>query len=267
VNAYGARMPEPVLYDVAGPVATITLNRPAALNALDAELQRQLLATLRAVRSDPSVRALVLTGAGRAFCAGQDLREHEAVVTAGPAADAITGPLHPIVRALADLPIPVIASLNGVAAGAGASLALACDFRVMADTASLLMAYARIALGPGGGVSWTLQRLVGSARAAALMMLAEPITAEHALEMGLVNAVVPADDLHRTTTALAIRLASGPTMAYAAIKSTLAYAATHSFADSLDHEATEQAPTITSRDHRAAVEAFVAKREVSFEGR
>jgi 2-(1,2-epoxy-1,2-dihydrophenyl)acetyl-CoA isomerase len=252
--------------DVDAGVATITLNRPDALNALTVEMKVGLLDALgRAAQDD--VRAVVLTGAGRAFCVGQDLREHADALAAG-ATDLDTVRLHfnPIVRALAGLAKPVVAAVNGMAAGAGASLAFACDFRLAADTAGFLMAFSRVGLGPDSGASWTLPRLVGYGRAVAMLMLAEPVAAAPALEMGLVNGVVPAADLPGAAAELAGKLAAGPTVAYAAIKRTVAAATSGDLAAALEAEAVAQAECGRTVDHRAATEAFLAKQPVTFVG-
>jgi 2-(1,2-epoxy-1,2-dihydrophenyl)acetyl-CoA isomerase len=164
------------------------------------------------------------------------------------------------------MPKPVVAAVNGVAAGAGASLALACDFRVAARSASLLMAFARVGLGPDSGSSWTLQRLAGPARAAELLMLAEPIDAGQAAGYGLFNRVVADDELAAEAAALAARLAAGPTAAYAAIKEALTFAATHTLAESLEKEAELQAGLGQTADHRAATEAFISKQQPVYRG-
>jgi 2-(1,2-epoxy-1,2-dihydrophenyl)acetyl-CoA isomerase len=165
------------------------------------------------------------------------------------------------------MPKPVIAAINGMAAGAGASLTFACDFRVMADTAKILMAFTGIGLGPDTGASWTLQRLVGYGRANAMLMLSEPVNAEQALEMGLVNAVVPAADVAATAAELAGRLAAGPTVAYAGVKRALAVAADSDLATALATEAQVQATCGHTEDHRNATTAFVAKQQPTFQGR
>jgi 2-(1,2-epoxy-1,2-dihydrophenyl)acetyl-CoA isomerase len=257
-----------VLCDINGAVATITLNRPAARNALTAEMKTALLATLRECWSDTSVRAVVLTGAGQSFCAGQDLREHAELLEAGAApTETVRAHYNPIITAIATMPKPVIAAISGVAAGAGASLAFACDFRIAARDASLLMAFARVGLGADSGASWTLQRLAGTACATELLMLAEPVTADRALSLGLVNSVVDEPDVAVAARKLAARLAAGPTAAYAAIKEGLAFAATHELAESLEMEAQLQARLAQTHDHTAATLAFVRKQPVSYEGR
>jgi 2-(1,2-epoxy-1,2-dihydrophenyl)acetyl-CoA isomerase len=257
-----------IKYAVDTAVATITLDRPDALNALSVELKLALLEALGRASSDDTVRAVVLTGAGRAFCVGQDLREHADALAAGDRAlDTVREHYNPIVRAITELPKPVIAAVNGAAAGAGASLAFACDFRLAADTASFLMAFARVGLGPDTGASWTLPRLVGLGRATAMLMLAEPVAAAQALEMGLVNAVLPPADLAPAAAELAARLAAGPTVAYAGIKHALGVAASSDLATALETEAEVQARCGDTSDHRNATAAFLAKRQPVFEGR
>jgi len=273
-----------VRWDLDGAVATITLNRPQARNALTAELKTALLGALRQAASSHQVRALLITGAGRAFCAGQDLREHaelleaagqdEAAPAAGAEPPGAPAPLdtvrehyNPLVLAIRSMPKPVIAAVNGVAAGAGAGLAFACDFRIAAQGASFLMAFARVGLAADTGVSWTLPRLAGAGRAAELLMLAEPIRAPRALELGLVNQVVADADLPSAAGALAARLAAGPTAAYAGIKEQLNYAAAHGLAEALDKEAEVQTALGRTADHRAATLAFTRKEEPGFLGR
>jgi 2-(1,2-epoxy-1,2-dihydrophenyl)acetyl-CoA isomerase len=261
-------MSDGISYVVTDEVARITLDRPEALNSLTVPMKQGLLAALQRAREADAVRAVVLTGAGRAFCVGQDLNEHKVGLTAGDTdVSTVTEHYNPIIQAIVSLPKPVIAAVNGMAAGAGASLAFACDIRIAADTAAFLMAFARVGLGPDSGASWTLQRLIGLGRASAMFMLADPVTASHALEMGLVSAVVPAADLDSVVDALAYKLAGGPTLAYAAIKDTLGFAASHSLSDSLAREAEAQARCGASIDHSRAVDAFLAKETASFIGR
>ena len=187
-------MPESVLYDVTEGVATITLNRPDAMNSLTTEAKTALREAVERACDDSGVRAVILTAAGRAFCAGQDLREHAANMEAGRGlAGTVQDHYNPIVLAIAEMPKPVIAAVNGVAAGAGASLAFACDLRIASEKASFATAFTKIGLAPDSGMSWTLQRLVGRAKAGELILLGEPVRAAEALEMGLVNRVVPAE--------------------------------------------------------------------------
>jgi 2-(1,2-epoxy-1,2-dihydrophenyl)acetyl-CoA isomerase len=258
-----------LLVERAGGVATLTLNRPDAMNALTVELKEALLDAARDVGADPSVRAVVLTGVGRGFCVGQDLREHVALLEANDPSplSTVTEHYNPITLAIAEMPKPVIAAVNGMAAGAGAGLTFACDFRIASNTAGFLLAFANVGLTLDSGVSWTLPRLIGSARATALALLAEPITAEAALEMGLVNAVVEPERVLPAAVELAERLAHGPTAAYAAIKQSFAYAATATLTDALAKEAELQRAMGQTEDHPNATAAFVAKQRPTFLGR
>jgi 2-(1,2-epoxy-1,2-dihydrophenyl)acetyl-CoA isomerase len=253
---------------VSDSVATITLNRPDALNSLTVSAKEALAAALRQAADDPAVRAVLLTGAGRGFCAGQDLREHAALLAASDPAPLTTVRDHfnPIVRAIAEMPKPVVAAVNGIAAGAGASLAFAADFRIAAERASFLLAFANVGLALDSGASWLLPRLIGHARATALALLAEPVTATHALDMGLVNAVVPDDTVLAAATELATRLAGGPTLAYAAIKESIRYAWTATLPEALEKEAELQARAGATDDHRNATQAFLNRERATFVG-
>lgn len=254
-----------IRYEMADAVATVTLDRPEAMNSLTAETKQELLAALRRAAADRAVRAVLLTGSGRAFCAGQDLREHAANLEAGRGlADTVRAHYNPIVELIATMAKPVVAAVNGVAAGAGASLAFACDLRVASEKAKFALAFAGIGLAPDTGASWTLQRLVGPGRAAELMLLGEALDAARALELGLVTRVVPPGEVLKTAQDLAVRLAQGPTLAYAATKRALAYAATHSLPDSLALEAELQDECVATRDHREATRAFLAKEVPAF---
>jgi 2-(1,2-epoxy-1,2-dihydrophenyl)acetyl-CoA isomerase len=250
-------------------VATLTLNRPDSMNSLSVELKEALLDAVRDVSADPAVRAVVLTGSGRGFCVGQDLREHVALLEANDPAPLSTVSKHynPLVLSLARMPKPVVAAVNGMAAGAGAGLAFACDFRIAARSAGFLLAFANVGLTLDSGTSWTLPRLVGQARATALALLAEPITAESALEMGLVNAVADPDEVLPSAQELAGRLAAGPTAAYAAIKQSIAYAATADLESALAKEDELQTAMGHTEDHRTSTAAFVNKQTPTFIGR
>lgn len=257
-----------IRYDMSDAVATVTLDRPESMNSLTAEVKAALLAAVGRAAADPEVRAVLLTGSGRAFCAGQDLREHAANLAAGRGlADTVREHYNPIVELIATMPKPVVAAVNGVAAGAGAALAFACDLRVASDKAKFALAFAGIGLAPDSGASWTLQRLVGRGRATELLLLGEPLDAAAALDLGLVTRVVPADDLPKTAHELAVRLAAGPTTAYAATKRALAHSATHSLADSLALEADLQDACVATEDHQDATRAFLAKERPVFRGR
>ena len=200
-----------------GPVATIVLDRPDALNALTVPLKEALLVALSDVDRDRTIRAVVLTGAGRAFCAGQDLRERLGP-DALPLADEIRTRYNPVIRAMRELPKPIVGAINGVAAGAGASLAFACDLRIAAEGASFLLAFGRVGLIPDSGVTWLLPRLVGGAKAAELALTGEPLSAADAERFGLVAKVVPAAEVVVVAQALAARLAAGAPIALALTK-------------------------------------------------
>lgn len=258
-----------LLIEDADAVRTLTLNRPAAYNSLTGQLKEDLLAALQAAAADDSVRAVVLTGAGKAFCSGQDLKEHAALLASGDPAPLRTVDKHynPITVAIAEMPKPVIAAVNGMAAGAGASFAYAADLRVAAESAKFLMAFANVGLSADSGGSWTLPRLIGYGRAMEMMLLAKPVDAARALEIGMVTQVVPDGDVLSTAQALAGRLAAGPTTAYARIKRSLLTAAGADLATALAEESVGQAAVGATADHREAVEAFIAKRPAAFTGK
>ncbi len=262
-------MSDVLLLDRTDGVATLTLNRPESLNSLSAQLKDELVQALADVSADEAVRAVVLTGAGRAFSVGQDLREHADLISAGDPAPLHTVVEHynPIATSIATMPKPVIAAVNGMAAGAGAGFAFAADFRLASSQAKFLLAFANVGLALDSGASWTLPRLVGHGRATALSLLAEPIDADAALEMGLVSAVVEPDRLMPAVAELAGRLAAGPTAAYAAIKAQLGYAAGSTLPEALAYEAERQAGLGSTTDHQGAVAAFLAKQKPVFTGR
>jgi 2-(1,2-epoxy-1,2-dihydrophenyl)acetyl-CoA isomerase len=261
---------DPVLLDLDAGVATITLNRPDAMNGLDVATKDLLRDTVLRVAEDPEVRCVVLTGSGRAFCVGQDLKEHLAGLRGDadvPLSETVEVHYNPTVHALATMPKPVVAAVNGVAAGAGASLAFAADFRVLADTAAFNTSFAGVALSCDTGASWTLPRLVGRGTAMELLYFPRTVPAAEALELGLATRVVPAAHLAATARELAVRLAEGPTVAYGAIRQAVEHSAAHSFEDSLAFEARKMALTGGTEDHLAAVDAFVAKSKPTFHGR
>ncbi|WP_333769050.1 enoyl-CoA hydratase-related protein [Streptomyces sp. IBSBF 2435] len=260
-------MADSVLYEVSEGLATVTLNRPEAMNALDTGTKVALRDALRDAGADPAVRAVLLTGSGRAFCVGQDLKEHVAILAAGGGMTTVAEHYNPITLAIATMPKPVVAGVNGVAAGAGAGFAFAADYRVVADTASFNTSFAGVALSTDSGMSWTLPRLVGHSRASDLLLFPRAVPAAEAAGLGIANRVVPAADLPAEALAAARRLAAGPTVAYAAIKAALAFSASHSLPESLTEEAGLQTAAGASADHREAVAAFLAKRPAVFEAR
>ena len=262
--------PSPVLVHVGQGVATVTLNRPEAMNSLDVATKESLLAALRQVAADAGVRCVVLTGSGRAFCVGQDLKEHIEILHSGsPEALFRTVDEHynPIVTTIVEMEKPVIAAVNGVAAGAGASLAFACDLRIVADTAGFNLAFANVALSCDTGSSFTLQRLVGRAKAIELLYFPRTVPADESLALGLATRVVPTGELAEVVAELAARLAAGPTVALGAMRQSVTYAADHTFADAVANESAQMTRTGATADHAAAVAAFLSKEQPVFEGR
>ncbi|MFJ7202194.1 enoyl-CoA hydratase/isomerase family protein [Streptomyces sp. NPDC098789] len=267
-------MSDSVLYEVTDGLATITINRPDAMNAMNIEAKVALRDSVLAAAEDSGVRAVLLTAAGgRAFCVGQDLKEHVGFLAAdrekGSSLTMSTVSEHynPIVRALTTMAKPVVAGVNGVAAGAGFGFALAADFRVVADTASFNTSFAGVALTADSGVSWTLPRLIGQSRAADLLLFPRSVPAREAYELGIANRIVPAESLAAEAAAVARALASGPTVAYAALKESLAYGASHGLAEALEKEDELQSRAGASADHGIAVAAFLAKRAPEYLGR
>ena len=251
--------------EVADAVATVTLDRPDALNALTVPLKDALHETFLEIATDDAVRAVVLTGAGRAFCAGQDLRER-LEPDALPLAEEIRRRYNPIVRAMRALPKPIVGAINGVAAGAGASLAFACDIRIAADGASFLLAFGRVGLVPDSGATWTLPRLIGWSKAAELALTGEPLTAADAERLGLVARVVPGDELADAAHALAARLAGGAPRALALTKAALEASWDGSLDEQLEREAALQGEAGATADHAEGIAAFVERRAPRFTG-
>jgi 2-(1,2-epoxy-1,2-dihydrophenyl)acetyl-CoA isomerase len=258
----------PVLQHQEGAVLTLTLNRPATLNSLDGALHESLMAGLVRAASDRTVRCLVLTGAGRGFCAGQDLSDPAIAPTAdGPlrdVGDLIEARYKPLAMALRSLPVPTVAAVNGVAAGAGANLALQCDIVVAARSASFLQAFSKIALIPDCGGTWLLPRLVGRAQALGLAMLATKLPAEDAQRLGLIWQCVDDATLAATAADLAARLAAGPTRALVQTRVALDAADRMSWSEALDLEARLQRELGTAADAREGVQAFLQKRPARF---
>lgn len=258
-----------VSYDVQAGVATLTFTRPEAMNSLDTATKEQLLAAVRRAAADDEARCVVITGTGRSFCVGQDLREHVDNLASLPLEEVwatVDAHYSPLARTIATMPKPVVAAVNGVAAGAGMAIALACDWRVAADSASFTTAFTGVGLSCDTGSSWTLPRLVGRGKAMELLLWPRSVTAAEALDIGLVNWVFPADQLADEVADIAARLAAGPTLAFAAVKEAVQYAATHSLEDSLAFESELMARTGGSADHRNAVRSFVAKEKPTYSG-
>lgn len=254
-----------------GPVARITLNRPDRYNAFDDEMSFAFIDALKAANKDPEVRVVVLTGAGKAFCSGQDLKAVQGAVSgAGAPRDlgaSVEQRYNPMLRAIYQSDKPFVCRLNGVAAGAGAGVALACDVVIASEASSLLMAFARIGLVPDSGISYILPRLVGTRRAFELMALPETISADEAWRLGMINRVVPATDLDAATDAVVTRLASAPTKAIGYIKKMLRQSWDHDLDRQLLAEQHHQQMAGLTDDYREGVTAFNEKRAAQFKGR
>jgi 2-(1,2-epoxy-1,2-dihydrophenyl)acetyl-CoA isomerase len=258
-------MTDTVTRDDDGGIATLTLQRPGLSHAL----RTDLIALVREIAADESVRAVLLTGTGRAFCVGQDLAEHIESLrgNAATSLNVVVDEYNPLVLALAGLRVPVVVGINGACAGAGLGLALAGDLRVAAAGAKFTTAFAGVGLSSDSALAARLVHCVGGSRAAQLLLTPDPFTAETAEQWGLVHKVVAAEQVLAEARALAARLAAGPTAAFRAIKTVLATAATDSLEDTLALEARLQTELGTTADHREAVEAFLAKRAPEFTGR
>jgi 2-(1,2-epoxy-1,2-dihydrophenyl)acetyl-CoA isomerase len=249
-----------------GAVLTLTLNRPEALNALNPEMTHALRAGVQAAAHDPEVGAVVLTGAGRAFCAGADLKDVSTRAQAGDTdlgADLRTN-YTPMIRAIRACPKPVIAALNGTAAGAGLSLALACDLRLAAAGAQLIVVFVRVGLVPDAGSLFFLTRMLGLSKATELAITGDPLGADEALGLGLVSAVVAPDQLLLTAVERAQRLAAGPRQTYALIKRGLERALSLDLEQTLELESQLQALAAETPDAREAIHAFLEKRKPVF---
>lgn len=256
-----------VLYQVVDGVATLTLNRPARRNAVTPAMLQALHERLLDAGQEQRVRAVLLTGAGKGFCAGQDLSIFDGVPAPEAVRDVVLNYYRPLIESICRLEKPVIAAINGVAAGAGAALALACDLRIMAEDASLLMAFSNIGLVPDAGASWFLTRLVGYSRAYEIAITGERVAAPRCLALGLTNRVTAADALLRDAQQWAHELAQRPTVALGLTKHVMQQATTQDLAAILVAEAELQAQATMTADHREGVMAFVEKRAPLFTGR
>lgn len=260
---------EHILFTIEQGVATLTLNRPEQLNSFNAAMHKEVREAFKQVRQNAEVRCLLITGSGRGFCAGQDLGDRN--VAPGSAApdlgESIEKNYNPLIRSLRDLPMPVICAVNGVAAGAGANIALACDIVLAAKSASFIQAFCKIGLVLDSGGTWTLPRAVGMARAKALSLLGERLSAEQAEQWGMIWRCVDDDALQDEALKLARQLATQPTYGLALIKRALNASASNSFDEQLDLERDLQRLAGRSEDYREGVSAFMAKRTPEFKGR
>jgi 2-(1,2-epoxy-1,2-dihydrophenyl)acetyl-CoA isomerase len=246
-------------------VASIRLNRPDRLNALDVALAEALRDALQQVEGDPSVRAVTLTGEGRAFMAGGDIAIfREAGENAAAAIAPLIAQFHQIVRLIRRMRPPVIVGTQGAVAGGGLGLALACDLVIAADNATFVPAYTRLGTSPDGGTTWSITQLLGPRRAMEWLLLGDVMSAADAAALGLVNRVVPAERLQQEVDALAQRIARGPAVAFASVKRLVHHAATHSFDDQLEAERDNFLASARTRDFREGVAAFFERREPEF---
>jgi 2-(1,2-epoxy-1,2-dihydrophenyl)acetyl-CoA isomerase len=257
-----------ILFDIQGGVARLTLNRPERLNSFNTAMHAEVREALGSVK-DREARVLVLTGAGRGFCAGQDLNDR-AVAPAGTAADlgeSVEKNYKPLVLALRSLPVPVIAAVNGVAAGAGANIALACDIVIAARSSSFVQGFSKLGLVPDSGGTWTLPRLVGSARAMGLALLGDKLSADQAVQWGLIWRSVDDAELSAVVDALATQLAAAPTRGLARTKQALYEGWDRTLEDQLDIERDYQRELGYTADYAEGVAAFTQKRPPQFKGR
>jgi 2-(1,2-epoxy-1,2-dihydrophenyl)acetyl-CoA isomerase len=257
---------ETLLVENQAGVRTVTLNRPDDLNAIDDRVTTELQSELKAVAKDRSVRCLVLTGAGRAFCSGQDLKS--VTKREGPFdfSEALRRRYNPVVMGLASLSIPTIASVNGVAAGAGWSLALACDLRIASTKSKFVSAFGKIGLVPDSGMTWILPRLVGWSRALEIAWVGDPISAETALQWGLVNRLAEPDDLRKASQDWAAALAKGATRGLVLTKRTMLAGLDRDLEAQLEYEALMQGVAGRTKDYAEGVKAFIEKRPPEFTG-
>ena len=258
-----------ILVSVEAGIETITLNRPEKLNALNPEMHQLLRAALERAAVDAEIRVVLLTGAGRGFCTGQDLAERDVSAGAAPIDLSVSLGSHynPLVRRLRALPKPIICAVNGIAAGAGANIALACDLVIAARSASFIQAFSKIGLMPDAGGSYFLPRLIGTARAMGLALLAEKLDAEQAVQWGLIWKVVDDQQLINEANALALKLANGPTKGYGLLKKAMYASSGNSLDAQLDLERDLQREAGYSEDYREGVTAFKEKREPRFKGK
>ncbi len=258
---------ETILYDVEDGIGRITLNRPGKLNAFNDQMIGETTDAFKSAGRDAAVRCIVITGAGRGFSSGQDLGDFQDRGETVSIGEHLRHGYHRLVRQMISLEKPIIGAINGIAAGAGCGVALAADIRIASDSASFMLAFSRIGLIPDSGVNWFLPRLVGYARAYEMAVTADRISASQAFEWGLVNRVVPGDQLPEITAAWARRLADGPTLAYGLTKRAMNQGWNMTLDEALEYEAHLQEVAGRSEDNREGIAAFIDKRAARFNGR
>jgi len=258
---------ETVLTELRDGVFYVSLNRPDVYNAFNEQLTTDLMSAFKEAAKNEEIRVVVLTGIGKAFCSGQDLKDAPSGGGKRSLRDSLERRYNPLIRAMRNLPKPIVASINGVAAGAGCSLALACDYRIAADSAKLIEVFVRIGLVPDSGSSWFLVKYAGLSTAFELAALGDDVPADKAKELGLVNQVVSAADLKEETEKIALRFAQGPTKAYAYIKRMLDRAANMSLDEALDYEVYMQEAAGRTEDYTNAVAAFREKKKPVYSGK
>jgi 2-(1,2-epoxy-1,2-dihydrophenyl)acetyl-CoA isomerase len=260
---------ETILFDTDQNVATITLNRPDALNGLTIRMTEEMAHALIRCRADANVRAVIVKGAGRGFCAGGDVKAFGESLRADPLTPmrTLAMHLHASVAEMRRMEKPVIAQVHGVAAGAGMSLALACDLTIAAETARFIIAYGKVGLSPDGSATYFLPRLVGPKKALEIIYTGDPIDAGEALRLGLVNRVVPDAELEKETQALARQLAQGPTLALGRAKELVYRSLSESLETQMENERDFLGLSTFSEDFREGVQAFIEKRQPKFRGR
>ena len=259
----------PCRYEEQNGVAVITLDRPEVLNAFDDDLGFATLDAVRRAADDSSIRCIVITGAGRAFSSGEDLGALQADYESGappPLGNTLTNRYNPLIRAVRSAPKPVLAAINGVAAGAGASLALACDFRIASEKAKLVLAFIKVGLVPDSGGVWFLARMIGASRAWELAATGDPLSAEDAAACGIVHRLVSAEEFEAAWRSWAEELAAGPTRAYALTKQLVNNATAATLDDQLEFEVDAQTQAGATADHLEGVQAFLGKRRPEFKG-
>lgn len=260
---------ETITYEKAEGVATITLNRPDVLNAINEKMGRELLDSLRAAERDSEVRCIVITGKGRAFCSGEDIQDLRGDYERGvnpKLGQRLLYKYNPIIRKIRRIEKPVIAAVNGAAAGAGAGIAYSCDLRVASDTAKFIQAFIRVGLAPDSGTSFFLPRLVGLSKAMQLSLTGDELSSQEAERFGIVSKVVPSDQLMATAKEIAAKLAAGPTKAIGLTKRALNKSISSDLETVLEYESYIQEIAGTTSDHIEAIKAFFEKRKPSFKG-